>query len=160
MGDNKINNIINGPSPTPAPSASPPGASPSGTPSTGGRPAPAPAPTPTPATLAPNAGAKATGQVHFSPESLKRLGDALEKDVGAILKSARYKLNVKPRDAQPDAFTTFGFFCATAYTELIEFTDQDLIDKTKLLMDFNDRLHQAAKIQDEADRKSTIKKGS
>lgn len=156
MGENKINKILNGPSPTPA------GAPPSGTPSTGGRPAPAPAPTPAPApaTPAPGTGAKTSGQVHFSPESLKRLGDALEKDVGAILKNARYKLNVKPRDAQPDAFTTFGFSCATAYTELIEFADQDLIDKTELLMDFNDRLHQAAKIQDEADRKSTIKKGS
>ncbi|MGH3243905.1 MAG: hypothetical protein ACRDNL_26230, partial [Spirillospora sp.] len=105
-------------------------------------------------------GGKADGEVHFHPDTLKRLGDALEKNVGAILKNARYKLNVKPRDAQPDAFTTFGFLCAMAYTEVIEFADQDIIDKEKLLMDFNDRLHKAAKNQDEAERKSTLSGGN
>ncbi|GAA4234965.1 hypothetical protein GCM10022254_41120 [Actinomadura meridiana] len=159
MGHNKINNILNSPtpaadpSPTPAPSATPP--APSGTPSGGGTPSPSPGAAPP--TSPP--GAKGSGEVHFHPESLKKLGDAIEKDVGAILKNARYKLNVKPRDAQPDAFTTFGFSCAMAYTEVIEFADQDLINKEKLLMDFNDRLHKAAMNQDEADRKSTLSGG-
>jgi hypothetical protein len=35
-------------------------------------------------------------------------------------------------------------------------THQDLITKTKLAMDFNDRLQKTAGIQDEAERKSTV----
>ncbi|MFD0691560.1 hypothetical protein [Actinomadura fibrosa] len=156
MGTNKIDHILNSPNPTPAPAPAP---APTPAPTSGGgRPSPAPAPAPPSGTTPPSA-AKTSGEVHFSPESLRKLGDALEKEVGAILKEARYKLNVKPRDAQPDAFTTFGFFCAMAYTELIEFADQDLISKSKATMDFNDRLHAAAKNQDEAERKSTIKGG-
>ncbi|MEU8123206.1 hypothetical protein AB0C21_31220 [Spirillospora sp. NPDC049024] len=157
MGKNKIDNIINSPSPDPSPAPSGAGAPPAG-----GTPSPSPGPAPAPpAPSAPSAppSGKSSGQVHFSPETLRRLGDAMEKDVGAILKNARYKLNVKPRDAQPDAFTTFGFFCAMAYTELIEFSDQDLIAKSEVLIDVNDRLHKAAAIQQEAERKSTISKG-
>jgi hypothetical protein len=150
MGKNKIDDIINSPNPSPNSSPTVP---PARSPARGGG-----TPSPTPASAPPNTtgGAKPSGEVHFSPESLRRLGDALEKDVGEILKQARYKLNVKPRDAQPDAFTTFGILCATAYNEVIEFADQDLISKSKLMIDFNDRLHEAAKNQHEAERKSTI----
>ncbi|MFC4912849.1 hypothetical protein [Actinomadura gamaensis] len=94
--------------------------------------------------------------MHFAPDDLRKLGDALEKELSALFKQARYKLDTQPRDVQPDNYTTFGYSVAATYTQVIEFVDQDLIDKTKAAMDANDRLHRTAATQDESEAKSTL----
>ncbi|GAA1873166.1 hypothetical protein [Actinomadura bangladeshensis] len=68
----------------------------------------------------------------------------------------RYKLDAEPRDAQPDSYTMFAISAALTYTQMIDFADQDLIDKSKHAMDINDRLIKTAGIQDEAERQSTL----
>jgi hypothetical protein len=97
--------------------------------------------------------------VHFTPDDLRTLGRNLEQTLEAIFRQARYKLNEKPRDMEPAAFTTFGIETAIAHTEVLEYADADLKSKAELAMDFNDRLHKTAIVQDEAERKSTINGG-
>jgi hypothetical protein len=102
---------------------------------------------------------KSDGEVRFAPSDIKQLGLNLERELGDIFEQARYKLNAAPRDLEPSAFTTFGYAFAMIHTEIIEYADQDLITKSKLTMDFNDRLQKTAITQDEGERKSTIKGG-
>jgi hypothetical protein len=97
--------------------------------------------------------------VRFSPSDIRLLGGNLERELEAIFRQARYRLNAKPRDLEPDAFTTFGIECAIAHTEVVEYADEDLKSKTERAMDFNDRLQKTAIIQDEAERKNTINGG-
>jgi hypothetical protein len=106
----------------------------------------------------PSAG-KNSGEVRFSPSEIKQLGLNVERELDAIFKQARYKLNGAPRDLEPSAFTTFGYAFAMVHTEVIEYADQDLITKSKLAMDIGDRLQKTAITQDEGERKSTIKGG-
>ncbi|MBW8485268.1 hypothetical protein [Actinomadura parmotrematis] len=144
MGGNRIDQILNSPARDRSPSGDP----------SGGPPAPGPA-KPEPG-MRP---AKSSGEVRFAPDDLRKLGDEIETELQKIFTQARYKLNAAPRDVQSDAFTTFAYTCAAAYTQVIEFVDEDLKTKTRYAMDVNDRLHKAAGVQDEAERKSTIKKG-
>jgi hypothetical protein len=116
-------------------------------------------PTPS-AGQSPSAPGKSSGEVRFAPSEIKQLGLNIERELDAIFKQARYKLNGAPRDLELGAFTTFGFACAMAHTEVIEYADQDLVTKTKLAMDFNDRLQKTAITQNEAERKSTITGGN
>ncbi|XVQ10509.1 hypothetical protein ACQP1W_49745 [Spirillospora sp. CA-255316] len=140
MGENKVATILNQPrtNPAPAPSQAPPGGG-----STSGAP--------------PASGGGSGHEVEWIAPSIKKLGHAFETEVGEIFRQARNKLNVKPRDAQPAAFTTFGISCALVYTQLIEFADQDLISKTENLKEINDKLQKTAATKEEADRKSVIK---
>jgi len=150
LGENRVANLLNGPSPTPGPTAGPPAAPPGGSAPTG-------SPTPSPSPQAPPAPpGKTSGEVRFSPDELKKLGAAVEKELMELFKQARYKLDAEPRDAQPDAYTMFAISAALTYTQMIEFADQDLIDKSKHAMDINDRLIKTAGIQDEAERQSTL----
>ncbi|WP_131732297.1 hypothetical protein [Actinomadura formosensis] len=146
MGENRVADLLNGPSPAPAPAAGHPATPPGGA-----------TPTPSPSPQAPPAPpGKTSGEVRFSPDELKKLGAAVEKELMELFKQARYKLDAEPRDAQPDAYTMFAISAALTYTQMIEFADQDLIDKSKHAMDINDRLVKTAGIQDEAERQSTL----
>mgnify|MGYP001397350874 CR=1 FL=1 len=144
MGENKLATILNQPQANPSPT-----------------PSPAPGPSPSPPsgrTGAPPASGGGPGrEVKFHAPSIEQLGKAFETEVGEIFKQARYKLNVKPRDAQPAAFTTFGITCALAYTQLIEFADQDLISKVEELKDINAKLRKTARNDEAAERASIIK---
>lgn len=145
---NRIDDIVNRPKPT-----QPPPSGQATTPPAGGA-------TPKPSSgqsATPPPGGKSSGEVRFSPSEVKQLGLNIERELDAIFKQARYKLNGKPRDLEPSAFTTFGFAFAMTHTEIIEYADQDLITKTELAMDFNDKLQKTAINQDEGERKSTIK---
>jgi hypothetical protein len=82
--------------------------------------------------------------LRFDPAELRKLGAQLETELTAIFKAARYKLNAEPRDVQPDSYTMFAFPAAMMYTQLIEFADQDLIDKSKRAIDVHDRMEKAA----------------
>ncbi|MFI0410728.1 hypothetical protein [Actinomadura sp. 3N508] len=95
--------------------------------------------------------------MRFSPDELKKLGAAVEKELMDLFKQARNELNAEPRDAQPDTYTMFAIAAALTYTQMIEFADQDLIDKSKHAMEINDKLIKTAGIQDEAERMSTLK---
>jgi hypothetical protein len=117
------------------------------------------APTPS-AGQSPSAPGKSSGEVRFAPSEIKQLGLNIERELDAIFKQARYKLNGAPRDLEAGAFTTFGFAFAMVHTEVIEYADQDLVTKSKLAMDFNDRLQKTAINQNEGERKSTIKGGN
>lgn len=146
---NRIDDIVNRPKPAPPPpsgnTSAPPG---NGT--NGATPQPSAGQSATPS-------GKSNGEVRFAPSEIKQLGLNVERELDAIFKQARYKLNAAPRDLEPSAFTTFGFAFAMVHTEVIEYADQDLITKSKLAMDFNDRLQKTAITQDEGERKSTIK---
>lgn len=146
---NRIDEIVNRPGPAPQPSATPP---PNGN---GARPTPSPSPQPSP--TPPSNGGKTSGEVRFSPSEIKQLGMNIERELDAIFKQARYKLNGAPRDVETSAWTTFGFAMSMVHTEVIEYADQDLITKSKHAMDINDRLQKVAANQDEAERKSTVK---
>jgi hypothetical protein len=135
LGENKVATILNQPRTNPVPLPSAPALPGGGSPSGGG----------------------SGHEVEWDAESVKKLGHAFESEVGAIFRQARNKLNVKPRDAQPAAFTTFGISCALVYTQLIEFADQDLISKTENLKEINDKLQKTAGNEEEADRRSVIK---
>lgn len=143
LGENRVTKFLNGPNPNPVASPSPQGG--------GGTPSPSAHPTPTP-----SGGGKTSGEVRFAPDELKKLGAAVEKELMELFKQARYKLDAEPRDVQPDAYTMFAISAALTYTQMIEFADQDLVDKSKHAMEINDRLIKAAGIQDEAERKSTL----
>ncbi|MFD0851073.1 hypothetical protein ACFQ07_02485 [Actinomadura adrarensis] len=138
MGENKISELLNQPGSAP-------------------RPSPQPGPSPTPPSTRPTPSGGGGHEVESDSNAIRKLGYAFENEVGSIFQEARKKLNLKPRNAQPAAFTTFGISCALVYTQLIELADQDLIDKTKAVKEINNKLHEVAKTKDEADRKSTIK---
>jgi hypothetical protein len=147
---NRIDDIVNRPKPTQPPPAG----------QTNTRPGDGTTPKPSSGQSAtPPPTGKSSGEVRFAPSEIKQLGLNLERELDAIFKQARYKLNGAPRDLEPSAFTTFGFAFALVHTEVIEYADQDLITKSKLAMDFNDRLQKTAITQDEGERKSTIKGG-
>lgn len=146
---NRIDDIVNRPKPTPPP--------PSG--QTKARPDDGTAPRPSSGRSATPPSASSSGEVRFAPSEIKQLGLNLERELDAIFKQARYKLNAAPRDLEPSAFTTFGYAFAMVHTEVIEYADQDLITKSKLAMDVGDRLQKTAITQDEGERKSTIKGG-
>ncbi len=95
--------------------------------------------------------------MRFDADAMRRLGGQIETELQEIFKAARYKLNAEPRDVQPDSYTMFAIEAALAYTQVIEFADQDLIDKSEAAIDLHDRMAMAAKIYDEAERTSTIK---
>lgn len=95
-------------------------------------------------------------EVKFSPSAIKNLGRNVERELDAIFTQARYRLNGTPRDLETAAFTTFGYACAMAHTEVLEFTDLDLITKSKQAMEFDDLLQKTAANQTEAERMSTI----
>jgi hypothetical protein len=141
MGGNKISELLNQPgsgsrpSPQPSSPAPPSGSIPPRPPSAGG----------------------GANEVEWEASRIRMLGAAFEAEVGEAFRKARNMLNVKPRDAQPAAFTTFGISCALVYTQLIEYADQDLINKTKDAKEINDRLHKVAGNAEEAERASTIK---
>jgi hypothetical protein len=109
----------------------------------------------TSATTPPSAG-NSGHEVRFSPSAIKKLGRDIERELDAIFTQARYSLNGTPRDLETAAFTTFGYACAMAHTEVIEFTDLDLITKSKQAMEFDDLLQKTAANQNEAERKSTV----
>lgn len=92
----------------------------------------------------------------FHPPSLRALGKNFEAEVGALIKQARYKLNAKPRDVEPDAFTTLGYALAMVHVEVIEYADVDLRTKAEKTMDVNDRLHRTANNQEDAEDRSTL----
>lgn len=150
MGENRVAQALNGPSPSPTPTPTPDGGGPQS-----GTPTPSPSPQTSPSPQSPPGG-KTSGEVRFSPDELKKLGAAVEKELMQLFKEARYKLDAEPRDAQPDTYTMFAISAALTYTQMIEFADQDLIDKSKHAMDINDRLIKAAGIQEEAERMSTL----
>jgi hypothetical protein len=143
LADNRIDPLVNRSTPPPSGQTTDPPAS--GTTTPNGQSAPP--------------GGKSSGEVRFAPSDIKQLGLNLERELDDIFKQARYKLNGAPRDLEPSAFTTFGYAFAMVHTEMIEYADQDLITKSKLAMDFNDRLQKTAITQDEGERKSTIKGG-
>lgn len=151
MGNNRVANLLNGPSPTPGPTTATQG-EPLHTTAPTTSPAPSPQASPTP-----NSAAKSSGEVRFAPDELKKLGAGIEKELMQLFKEARYKLDAEPRDAQPDVYTMFAIEAALMYTQMIEFADQDLIDKSKHAMDINERLIKAAGFQYEAERQSTLK---
>ena len=166
MGENKIDKILNGPGgpgsdPTGSPSSpAPPGSpGPSGSPGTPGSSSSPGRPNSTAAPALTPPGGGGAGEVRFTPGDIRLLGRNLEQTLAAIFRQARYKLNAKPRDLEPAAFTTFGIECAIAHTEVVEYADEDLKSKAELAMDFNDRLQHTANIQDEAERKSTVQGG-
>jgi hypothetical protein len=145
---NPIDDIVNRPKPAPPPTGQ-----------TNTRPGDGTTPRPSAGQSAAPPAGKSDGEVRFSPSEVKQLGLNIERELDAIFKQARYKLNGAPRDLEPGAFTTFGFALAMVHTEVIEYADQDLITKSKLAMDFNDKLQKTAINQDEGERKSTIKGG-
>lgn len=151
MGENRVANLLNGPGPTPGPTAGPPAAPQGGGPAPTGGPTPSPSPQASPAPPG-----KTSGEVRFSPDELKKLGAAVEKELMELFKQARYKLDAEPRDVQPDVYTMFAVPAALMYTQVIEFADQDLIDKSKHAMEINERLLRTAGTQEEAERQSTL----
>jgi hypothetical protein len=66
-----------------------------------------------PAQTPPPPAGKSSGEVRFAPSEIKQLGLNVERELDAIFKQARYKLNAAPRDLEPSAFTTFGYAFST-----------------------------------------------
>jgi hypothetical protein len=98
--------------------------------------------------------------VRFDPDEMRKLGAQIETELQTIFKAARYKLNTEPRNVQPDSYTMFAIEAALTYTQMIEFADQDLIQKSEHAIDIRDRMDKAARVYDEAERSSTLKEGS
>lgn len=96
--------------------------------------------------------------MRFQPQEMRNLGKAIETEMLELFKKARVKLNDKPREVQPEVYTMLCISAALVYTQVIEWADQDLIEKSKVAIDFNNRMQDAAKNSEEAERASTIKK--
>jgi hypothetical protein len=158
LGNNRVANYLNGPNPSPHPT---PSALPEngGDPSSGGsNPTPTPSPRPGPSP-SPGGGGSGSGEVRFDPSELRKLAGQIETELTAIFKAARYKLNTEPRNVQPDSYTMFAIEAALVYTQMIEFADQDLIQKSQYAIDVRGRMDQAAATYDKAERASTLKEG-
>lgn len=97
-------------------------------------------------------------EVHFSPDSVRGLGRAFESELEPIFAAAQKALSGAPKELEPSAFTTFGYAFSMVHVEVIEYFQTDLKQKTETAEHFNDRLNEIAKIQTEAERKSTIHK--
>lgn len=97
-------------------------------------------------------------EVHFSPDSVRSLGKAFESELQPIFAAARKALDGAPKDLEPGAFTTFGYAFSAVHVEVAEYFRADLVQKAQTAAHFNDRLRQVADNQDEAERKSTIRR--
>jgi hypothetical protein len=97
-------------------------------------------------------------EVHFSPDSVRSLGKAFESELEPIFAAAQKALSGAPKELEPSAFTTFGYAFSMIHVEVIEYFQRDLKQKSETAEHFNDRLNEIAKMQAEAERKSTIHK--